>query len=440
MDLLHLSDRFKILRDVPGLEALATVLVYLVLAKAADIFIDKILKRLAGLTKFSFDDKLVSFVHGPVCWTVALLGILHGLILLELQPPWNYILTMVTKSLILFVWWIAAVRIASWLSDKSFPIAARRVDTGRDAFLLFKNMLRVAIVIIGILWILAIWNVNLTPLFASAGIVGIAVALAAKDTIANFFGGISIFVDKPFKVGDYIILDTGERGEVVDIGIRSTRIKTRDDVLITIPNSILANVKIINESAPVPRFRIRVPVGVAYGSDLEKVEEILAEIARSNSMVSEEPEPRARLRVFGDSSIDFELLCWVDDPRNRGLATHQLINAIYKAFEKEDISYRFPKGTCISFLHIRIRSQRDSSFIVSVSNTKREEKPGPRSKSSRWGRHKQFCCHICQRELPFCWNCPCGFQICDDCLKENMWGMSNNVIWICPDCGRIRSF
>jgi len=344
MNFLHpLLDRFKILHDVPGLEALVTVLVYLALAKAADIFIDKILKRLAGLTKFSFDDKLIYFVHGPVCRTVVLLGILHGLILLELRPPWNYILTMVTKSLILFVWWIAAIRIASWLSDKSFPIAAGRADTGRDVFLLFKNMLRVAIVTIGILWILTIWNVNLTPLFASAGIAGIAVALAAKDTLANFFGGISIFVDKPFKVEDYIILDTGERGEVVDIGIRSTRIKTRDDVLITIPNSILANVKIINESAPVPRFRIRIPVGVAYGSDLEKVDNILVDIARSNSMVSKEPEPRARLRLFGDSSIDFELLCWVDDPRNRGLVTHQLINATYKAFRKEGISIPFPQ-------------------------------------------------------------------------------------------------
>jgi MscS family membrane protein len=343
MDLLHLLDHFKILRDVPGLEALATVLIYLVLAKAADIFIDKILKRLAGLTKFSFDDKLISFVHGPVFWTVALIGILHGLILLELRPPWDNILPLVTKSLLLFVWWIAAIRTVNWLSDKSFLVAVKKGDAGRDIFLLFKNIFRVAVVIIGILWVLAIWNVNLTPLFASAGIAGIAVALAAKDTLANFFGGISIFVDKPFKLGDYIILDTGERGEVVDIGIRSTRIKTRDDVLITVPNSILANVKIINESAPVPRFRIRIPVGVAYESDLEKIEDILVEIARSNSMVSKEPEPRARLRAFGDSSINFELLCWVNDPRDKGLATHQLMNTIFKAFGKEGISIPFPQ-------------------------------------------------------------------------------------------------
>jgi len=123
MDLLHLTDHFRIFHDVPGLEALVTVLIYLVLAKTADIFIDKILKRLAGFTKFSFDDKLISFIHGPVCWTIALMGILHGLILLELRSPWNNILPLVIKSLILPVWWIAAIRIVNWLSDKSFLIA-----------------------------------------------------------------------------------------------------------------------------------------------------------------------------------------------------------------------------------------------------------------------------------------------------------------------------
>jgi MscS family membrane protein len=237
-----------------------------------------------------------------------------------------------------------AFKTANWLVEHSLPLMAKRGDIGRNVFFLLKNIIRIAVLTLGILWCLAIWNVDLTPLFASAGIVGIAVALAAKDTLANFFGGVSIFIDRSFKVGDYIILDTGERGEVVDIGIRSTRIKTRDDILITIPNSILSNSKIINESAPVPRFRIRVPVGVAYESDLEKVEKILVEVARSNSLVSNLPEPRARLRLFADSSINFELLCWVNNPRDKGLATHQLLSAIYKKFEEEAISIPFPQN------------------------------------------------------------------------------------------------
>ncbi|MBU4230091.1 MAG: mechanosensitive ion channel family protein, partial [Proteobacteria bacterium] len=212
-----------------------------------------------------------------------------------------------------------------------------------DLFLLLKNVVRVIVIVSALIWLLSIWNVNLAPLFASAGIAGIAVALAAKDSLANFFGGISIFADKTFKVGDYIIIDDAQRGEVVEIGVRSTRIMTRDDVLITIPNSILANSKIVNESAPIPRFRIRVPVGVAYGSDLEKVEAVLLAVAAENPAVVKEPEARVRLRAFGSSSVDFELLCWVADPRLKGLEIHNLLKGIYAAFAAHAIAIPFPQ-------------------------------------------------------------------------------------------------
>ena len=130
---------------------------------------------------------------------------------------------------------------------------------------------------------------------------------------------------------------------MVEIGIRSTRMKTRDDVMVTIPNSIIANSKIINESAPIPRFRIRVPIGVAYGSDLEKVENVLLALTDANDNIEKYPEPRVRLRTFADSSVSFELLCWVKDPRDKGLEIHNLLKAAYKAFEEHDITIPFPQ-------------------------------------------------------------------------------------------------
>ncbi len=343
MDISAFLSQFRLLNENPALKGLFILVVYLILAKVADLFIDKVVRRLAGLTRVSFDDQLIAYFHAPLCGTIVFLGVLHGAIYLELHEPWDFVLPGVVKSAMLILWWIAFFRLVNWLADQSFDIFSKADAVGQDLFYLLKNVLRVVVIVIGVLWLLTIWHVNLTPLFASAGIAGIAVALAAKDTLANFFGGISIFVDRSFKVGDYIILDSGERGEVVDIGIRSTRIKTRDDVLITIPNSILANAKIINESAPIPRFRIRVPVGVAYGSDLELVEKILVDVAKQNPLVSKTPEPRARLRAFADSSINFELLCWVNDPRDKGLALHRLFNEVYKAFEKHDISIPFPQ-------------------------------------------------------------------------------------------------
>ncbi|NDY43050.1 mechanosensitive ion channel family protein [Dissulfurirhabdus thermomarina] len=327
----------------PAAGALVLLAAYLAAAKLADLFLDRVLRRLAGLTPFRFDDRLLAFAHRPLVWTVALLGGLHVAARYAPGPPWGAVLLPLLKSAILVVWWAALVRAVTWASDRRLPAAAAGGKVGVDFLYLVKNVVRVALVVLGLLWLLAIWRVNLTPLFASAGIVGIAVALAAKETLANFFGGLSIFTDRIFQVGDYIILESGERGEVMDIGVRSTRIKTRDDVQVTIPNAILAGSKIINESAPVPRFRIRVPVGVAYGSDIEEVERLLLQVAAANEAVVAEPAPRVRLRAFGDSSLDFELLCWVREPALRGLVVHQLLTAVYRTFAAHGVVIPFPQ-------------------------------------------------------------------------------------------------
>lgn len=343
MDFAILFDNFKIFNEVIFLKRLVVVIIYTVLAKGADLFIDRVLRQLAARTKMSFDDLLIGFVHGPICRTIFCLGLLHAMVLQPLPPPWLTVLPSLVKSFVLITWLTATIRVLNLLAEKNLATTLTRGKIGKDLFYLLKNLIRVVLIVATLLWLLAIWHVNLTPLFASAGIAGIAVALAAKDTLANFFGGISIFMDNTFKVGEYIILDSGERGEVVEIGIRSTRIKTRDDVLITIPNAILANSKIINESAPIPRFRIRVPVGIAYGSDLGKVEEVLLAVALANSNVVDDPEPRVRLRTFADSSVNYELLCWVDDPRLKGREIHNLLSSIYHEFAEHDISIPFPQ-------------------------------------------------------------------------------------------------
>ncbi len=323
-------------------DAVVVVLVYALLAKVADLIIDKPIKRLAQLTNIKSDDAIIAFIHKPLCATIFLLGLLHVSVQMGLAAPWDFIAVNLVKSLILIVWWGSAIRSISAAIQRPRP-SVMEGALSMELFFLFRNLLRIVILVSGVLALLMIWDVSLTPLFASAGIAGIAVAMAAKDTLANFFGGISIFMDKTYKVGDYIIIDSGERGEVVDIGIRSTRIKTRDDILISIPNSIMANAKIINESAPQPRFRIRVPVGVAYGSNLRQVERLLNQVALDNDRVVKSPEPRSRVRRFNDSSVDFELLCWVEDPRLKGLVTHELFRDIYDKFEEVGISIPFPQ-------------------------------------------------------------------------------------------------
>jgi len=343
MDLKAILEFVQTINNNLLLKQILIMVVYILMAKVADLLIDRVLKKLADRTELDIDNYLIDILHTPICWSIFWFGVLHVLVIRSMKPPWESVLPAAAKSAILVFWIIAFIRVFNKLVEERKAKVLLRGKIGDDLFLLLKNIIRVVVFVAGILWLLAIWKLDLTPLFASAGIVGIAVALAAKDTLANFFGGISIFADKTFKVGDYIILDNNERGEVVEIGIRSTRIKTRDDILITIPNSILASSKIINESAPVPRFRIRVPVGVSYGTDLDKVEEILLRVAKANENVVPEPEPRVRLRRFGESSVDFELLCWVDDPSLKGLETHNLLKATYQLFGSEGVTIPFPQ-------------------------------------------------------------------------------------------------
>jgi small-conductance mechanosensitive channel len=184
----------------------------------------------------------------------------------------------------------------------------------------------------------------MTAWLASAGIIGIAVGFAAKDTLANLFSGVFILADAPYKIGDYIVLDSGERGKVTAIGIRSTRILTRDDVEITIPNSVMGNTKIKNESGGRHlKFRIRLKIGVAYGTDIDFVKSILLQISEGESMICSFPSPMLRLRNFGDSSVNFELLCWVDNPEFKGRAIDVLNTNIYKSFNLHNIEIPYPK-------------------------------------------------------------------------------------------------
>lgn len=323
---------------------LLIILLYAIVAKIADLFVDKLLKRLAKRTKITADDKLISILHVPICLTIFLLGLMHALVIPpDLSPPWNHVLPKAVKTLLLVLWWATIIRQINLMSRVEMADFLDRKHIDPDLFYLTKNVSRIIILFAGLAWGLIIWHIDLTPLFASAGIAGIAIALAAKDTMANFIGGISLFADRAYKVGDYIILDNGIRGEVVDMGIRSTKIKTRDDVMISIPNSILSNSMIVNQSAPEPRFRIRIDIGVAYGSDLRKVEKTLLQVADDNEMLARKPEPRVRVRAFADSSVNFQLLVWVRDPSEKGLQTHNLLKAAYKAFENEGITIPFPQ-------------------------------------------------------------------------------------------------
>jgi MscS family membrane protein len=175
------------------------------------------------------------------------------------------------------------------------------------------------------------------------GISGLAVALAGREALSNLIGTVMIIFDHPFKPGDFIVVGEGDQGTVTEVGFRSTRIRTRDGILISIPNSTIANMKIVNMSAPVTVTRIHVPVGAAYGSDPKEVEDALLTACKKSEYLTDDPEPTVRLVGFGDSAINFSLLCWVHHPEMRGRALDQVNRAIHVEFGRRGIVMPFPQ-------------------------------------------------------------------------------------------------
>ncbi len=336
--------------DAPGGQALAFVLGSLLAAWVVDLAVTRVLRRLTQRTRSTADDRIVAALHRPVFTSVVLVGLYLAINRLSapdpplLVEPFPFILIASIKTLAVVLWGVAAFRLSRIVLEGLSGMADRVRWLDARTLPLFDNVAKIAIFGLGIYFFMLSWQIDLTAWLASAGVIGIVLGLAAKDTVANLFGGMFILADAPYKVGDFIILETGERGRVTQIGLRSTRVLTRDDVEITIPNAQIASVKITNESGgPWEKERVRATVGVAYGSDIEDVRRALVGATERAEHIAREPAPRVRFREFGDSALIFQVLCWVDEPVVRGRALDALNTAIYNALNDAGIQIPFPQ-------------------------------------------------------------------------------------------------
>ena len=328
----------------PYLQALILIIVFILLGKIVDKIVSGGVARLAKRTRTEFDDRFIEVLHRPIVVTFVLIGLTlatHRLALGETPTAWT---VSILNTIGILVWLGFLIRFSRMLLNLLARHHSRFGFVEARTLPLLDNTAKLIFIAVGAYAVLKAWDADITGWLASAGIVGLAVSFAARDTLANIFAGVTIVADAPYKVGDFVILDSGERGQVTQIGIRSTRLLTRDDVEITVPNGIMGNTKIINETGgPHEKYRVRIKIGVAYGSDIDKVQSLLMEIAGQHPEICQSPEPRVRFRTFGESSLDFELLCWVVEPVLRGRLIHELNCEVYKIFLAENIEIPFPQ-------------------------------------------------------------------------------------------------
>lgn len=330
----------------PWIEALVLAFIGLVLAKLAELLLVGALVRIMARMPNRMDDSVTQLLRKPIFTSFAVTSLIVATYVLteQLGERLLSLVLALLQTLIIISWLLFLMRATGPVLSSMERHGSRYKFARKDTIPLIRNLAIVVIILAGAYAVLIAWDINVTGFVASAGIVGLALSLAAQDTLSHLFAGVAILADRPYRIGDYIVLDSGERGEVTAIGLRSTRLMTRDDVEVSIPNGVMGSAKIVNESGGGDtRYRIRVSVGVAYGSDLDQVLRVLEEIARDNPAICRTPEPRVRFREFGDSKLDFELLAWIVEPSLRGLLVHELNCAIYRRFGEEKIVIPFPQ-------------------------------------------------------------------------------------------------
>jgi MscS family membrane protein len=326
------------------LKFLFILVVSVLAAFLVKFIVRQVLKPLTKKTKTKIDDLIIKSISSIIFYAVVVLGFKIGIQHLEFETD---VISSIINSLFIIIVVLLVIRIITNFSKHWLKEWASKTDSTADDRLipLVAKILKAVAIILGFFFIFDTWNINISPLLATAGIAGIAIGFAVRDSLANILGGIQLVLDKTFKVGDKIELDSGEMGEILDIGIRSTKLRTYDNEVIYIPNGSLANTKVKNFTVPDLSVRVNVNFGVEYGSDPEQVRNVVMEAVKKIDTVIEDPEPVVQFLNMSDFSLDFVARVWVQSYTDAYSTKLKVTNEIYKALNKANIGIPFPTRT-----------------------------------------------------------------------------------------------
>ncbi|MFV8753641.1 mechanosensitive ion channel family protein [Nannocystaceae bacterium ST9] len=329
---------------IPYVVALGIALLSVVGAWLVELVIAKTIAVAASKTKTDLDDAIVEIIRRPIFLSVLLYGLSWSAHVLELPERVANPVYALLRTMAILIWTMAIIRVGTLLLQSWAAKARERAMLQARTLPVFDIALKTVVIAASCYFVFLAWNIDLTGWLASAGIVGIAVGFAAKDTLANLISGIVILADGPYKVKDWIVLDSNLRGEVTHIGIRSTRILTNDDVEINVPNAVIGNAQVLNESGgPYVRQRVRTKFSVAYGSNLEQVRQVVRAGLADTPHIMDSMPPVVRLRALGDSGVEFEAWVWLEVHRLRDTVIDEVATRIYDSLNAANIEIPYPK-------------------------------------------------------------------------------------------------
>ena len=323
--------------------AVGLFLFFLFLRRIFGLIVIKFLKKIFIKSKNEIDDKSIKILLGPVSFIFIIIGFNAFLYMLDAKTPFT---SKVSNSLIVFdLFWLFYLLVD--FSRSIFEMLTKRysISLSKEIIKLLERFFKFVVISIGIMSLLQVWGINISAFVASLGLGGLAFALAAKDNAANIFGSIAILADKAILVGEWIEVD-GIEGVVMDIGMRTTKIKTFENSIVTIPNQIIANTKIINHSRRDER-RIKFRVGLTYdttSSQIQKIVNELKEMIASHPDISKRSLQIVNFERFSDSSLDIFIYIFANSSDwKKYLSIKEDINLkVIKIVEDNGAKFAFP--------------------------------------------------------------------------------------------------
>ena len=259
------------------------------------------------------------------------------------------ILESASQALVMLFLAAPAVKITIVILQTIEKRIVHKTETKVDnvIFDILTRFVGVIIYAVAIILALDLLGINVMPFVAGAGVLGIAIGFAAKDTLSNLIAGVLLIIDRPFEIGDRIEVWTAPVGsstwgDVVDIGIRATKIKTTDNIVIIIPNNEIMKRDIINYTIISSKIRVRINIGLAYDADLPKAKKIILDIADGIEWIAKEPKPKVVVRLFGESSVDLQARVWIENARKRMDTISEVTDKVKDAFDQHGIEIPYP--------------------------------------------------------------------------------------------------
>jgi MscS family membrane protein len=315
------------------------------------VITEKIVLSLTSRTKTQIDDEIVRKIKKPLSLLLISIGIQVGWQVLSLENSTADIISKIIASFTTVIVIYIITSILNILIKHLGTSYAKRTKSRLDKHILdlLSRANIVVFLIAALLGILKVWGIEIGPLLAGLGIGGIAIAFAMQKSLGNVFGGISLILDRSINLDDVILLDDGTEGKVIDVGLRSTKIQTLKNEVISIPNGKLEEMRIQNIVKPDPSLVIVIKFGIAYGTDIDKARKIAEEAIKKVPELKKDKQIIIRFKEMGDSSLNFSAAFWIDDYSKRYDAEDHANTLVYNALRKSKIEIPFPQ------MDVRIR-------------------------------------------------------------------------------------